>query len=111
MRTVVALLLLVSAANACPWWGRCGPPRPVVYPCYPPPVYYSLPVPPPVIRVVEVPPAPEGKPVVKEDEAPDGWCHVRGRVVYDGDPIPVQKEIPNSGGAYTEDWVVNPKNH
>jgi hypothetical protein len=44
------------------------------------------------------------------ETAPDGWCHIRGRVVYDGNPIPVRKLIPKSKGAYTEDWVVNPTN-
>src|SRR5262249_53747359 len=29
-------------------------------------------------------------------------------IVYDGEPIPAQKLIPKSGGAYTEDWVVHP---
>src|SRR5262245_12098812 len=108
MRPLAALVLLgslVGSSAACPWWGRGGPP---VY-CYPP-------CPPPVVRIVEVRPAePEKKPAavtkaMSEEVAPDGWCHLRGRIVYDGDPIPKQKEIPKSGGAYTEDWVVNPTN-
>jgi hypothetical protein len=118
MRTFIALALLgcASVADACPWTRPYCPPGPVVvYPCYPPPVYYYPPCPPPVVRIVEAkPPEPETKPAVTkaptEDVAPDGWCHIRGRVVYDGDPIPVQKLIPRSGGAYTEDWVVNPTN-
>jgi hypothetical protein len=108
MRPVAALALLVSLASladACPRIFRCGPPGPVVvYPYCPPPVYYSPPV-----EVVRVPEARPADPV-KEDVAPDGWCHIRGRVVFDGDPIPKQKLIPKSGGAYTEDWVVNPAN-
>jgi hypothetical protein len=103
MRTVVVIALLASAAvaDACPWTRHYCPPGPViVYPYCPPPV----------VRFVEAKP-PETKPaVVKEDVAPDGWCHIRGRVVYDGDPLPVQKLIPRSGGAYTEDWVVNATN-
>jgi hypothetical protein len=101
MRSLATLGLLAFAGvtTACPWWGRCCP-RPVY--CYPP-------APPAVVRVVEAPPpvtvkTPE---VANEDVAPDGWCHIRGRVVYDGDPIPRQKLIPKSGGAFTEDWVVN----
>jgi hypothetical protein len=101
MRAVATLLLLASVATACPWARRCCPPGPVVvYPYCPPPV----------VRVVEEQsPRPE-KVTATEDVAPDGWCHIRGRVVYDGNKIPVQKLIPGSGGAYTEDWVVNPTN-
>jgi len=101
MRIAVALALLASAAvaDACPWTRHYCPPGPVVvYPYCPPPV----------VRFVESkPPEPVA---AKEDVAPDGWCHIRGRVVYDGDKPPVQKLIPNSGGAYTEDWVVNASN-
>src|SRR4051812_22351042 len=112
MRTLAALVLLASAAvaAACPWWGRrCPPPVVYYYPPCPPPVYYS---PAPPLRLVEEKPAePEKKPVVaKEDVVPDGWCHIRGRAVYDGNPVPVRKLIPNSVGAYTEDWVVHPTN-
>jgi hypothetical protein len=98
MRTTTALLLLAIAApaDACPWWGRCCRPRPVIFHC-----------PPPVVRVVEVRPA---EPVKDPDAAPDGWCHVRGRVVYVGSPVPVRKPIPKSGGAFTEEWVVNGTN-
>lgn len=102
MRAPATLILFafVGSAAACPWFGRCCP-RPLSYTCPP--------APPVVVRVVEVPPpALQNKPeVAKDDDAPDGWCHIRGRVVYDGDPIPQQKFIPKSGGAYTEEWVVN----
>jgi plastocyanin len=99
-------VLLVSAAtvaDACPWARRC---------CYPPPVYYYYPqCPPPVVVRVAEAPAPEKKvDAAKADVAPDGWCHIRGRIVYDGTEIPKRKEIPKSNGAYTEDWVVNPTN-
>jgi hypothetical protein len=107
MRLVAALVLVVLAGttDACPRMARYCPPGPVVVYSYcPPPVYFSPPV--KVVRVSEAKPADP----VKEDVAPDGWCHVRGRVVFDGDPIPKQKLIPKSGGAYTEDWVVNPTN-
>jgi hypothetical protein len=104
MRVPATLILfaLVSPAAACPWWGRCCPR----------PVYYYPPAPPAVARVVEAPlPETVKTPAVaNEDVAPDGWCHIRGRVVYDGDPIPQQKLIPKSSGAYTEDWVVNATN-
>ena len=63
-----------------------------------------------VVRIVEETPSPPEKVTAIEDVAPDGWCHVRGRVVYDGNEIPVRKLIPGSGGAYTEDWVVNATN-
>ena len=121
MTRVIGALVLVAAlagvGRACPWWG-CGGPPVVVYPHYcPPPVYYYPPCPPPVVRLLPARPV-EAQPVdpkkapevVKEDVAPDGWSHVRGRVVYDGGPLPVRKLIPQSGGAYTEDWVVNPTN-
>jgi hypothetical protein len=109
MRPVAVLALVLVLPNfspACPWWGRCRSPRPVaVYPDCPPPVVYYYP-PAEAVRV----PGPKPVEPVREDVAPDGWCHIRGRVVYDGDPIPKQKPIPKSGGAYTEDWVVNPTN-
>jgi hypothetical protein len=106
MRPVAILTLLVTAAiaAACPWGRRC---------CAPPPVYYYYPLYPPPVIAESPPPAPEPKPAVKvvqEDVAPPGWCHIRGRIVFDGDPVPEQKEIPKDGGAVTENWVVNPKN-
>lgn len=113
MRPIVTAAVLIAViaapAAACPWWGRSCPPRPVVvYPDCPPPVIYYYPqCPAPVVRVVEAKPA---EPARDPNDAPDGWCHIRGRVVYDGDPLPVRKPIPNSNGAYTENWVVNPTN-
>lgn len=50
---------------------------------------------------------PVGLAVPDGETAPDGWCHVRGRVVYGGDPIPKRAAIPGAGGALTEDWVVD----
>src|SRR5436309_13591035 len=97
MRQVAApaLVVLAGTTDACPRMLRGCPPGPVVvYPYCPPPVYYSPPV-----EVVRVPEAMPAEPVT-EDLAPDGWCHIRGRVVFDGDPIPKQKPIPKSGGAY-----------
>jgi hypothetical protein len=114
-RSAAAFALLavsVGVGGACPRWGRCGPPPAVVvYPYCPPPGYYYAPCPPPVIRVQPLTPSPETKTeAVNPEDAPDRRSHVRGRVVYGGDPLPVQKLIPKSGGAYTEDWVVNPTN-
>jgi hypothetical protein len=104
MRSLASLGLLAFAgvSTACPWWSRCCPR----------PAYYYPPCSPSVVRVVEAPPPePVKKPeVAKKDAAPDGWCHIHGRVVFDGDPIPKQAVIPKSGGAYTEDWVVNGNN-
>ncbi|HEX3149600.1 MAG TPA: hypothetical protein VHR66_16110 [Gemmataceae bacterium] len=94
--TLTVLSLLAGSADACPWTFRCCRPRPVVV-C-PQPVE-SMPV------VEEKKPEPERK-----DLAPDGWCHIHGRIVLDGEPIPKQKLIPMSGGAYTENWVVNATN-
>jgi len=92
----------------------CYPgPKLSVYPAYSQPFTVSpcwQPV--RVIRIVEVKPVEvvQQPTVRKEDVAPEGWCHIKGRVVFEGDPIPRQKEIPNSRGAYTEDWVVHPEN-
>lgn len=58
----------------------------------------------------KIPPAKPLAAADKDREAPEGWCHITGRVVFEGERIPERKEIPKSGGAYTEDWVVNPKN-
>jgi hypothetical protein len=44
------------------------------------------------------------------ENAPDGWCHLRGRVVFDGARVPERAEIPKAGGARWEDWVVDPAN-
>lgn len=41
------------------------------------------------------------------EKAPDGWCHLRGRVVYNGDSVPKRAAIPGAGGALSEDWVVD----
>jgi hypothetical protein len=57
-----------------------------------------------------------------EDEAPDGWCHIKGRIVWDttAGPAPVRKPIKatkdqhvaaKDGDFYTEDWVVNQGNN
>ncbi|MBO0699730.1 MAG: hypothetical protein J2P46_15140 [Zavarzinella sp.] len=112
MRAAASLCFLLSPAAAviaCPWTRHACYPCPVIVvpACYPPPVYYPLC--PPAIRVTE-PPVPESPkaPVVREDVAPEGWCHIRGRVVFDGDPVPKQAVIPNARGALTEDWVVDP---
>ena len=88
------LLILPAAADACPLFQRCRP-QPVVY--YPPP----CPAPP---ASVAVPPS------AKVAEEPVKWATVRGRVVFDGDPIPKQTPIRGAKGAYTEDWVVDPVN-
>jgi hypothetical protein len=118
MRPVIAFALLTAlttTATACPWVRHSCPPCRVVYvhPCYPPAICYQ-PCPLPVIRAIAVPaPAPakevvQASPVAKADAAPERWCHIRGRVVFDGDPIPKQQAIPKAKGALTEDWVVDP---
>jgi hypothetical protein len=122
IRVVIALVLVLlslpaGAATACPWVSRCCRPGPAAFtPCGPPVYYYYSPGPTPLIRMTDISPpapAPDPRPTVKavsEDVAPDGWCHIRGRIVFDGDKIPERNEIPKSNGAYTEAWVVNPTN-
>jgi len=108
---VLALLIcLPAAANACPrpaqyYYPPCSV---VVYrPCPPPAfAYYCQPAAPAVRDAVAKP----AEKVPGKEDNDDRSCHITGRVVFDGDPIPVQKEIRNSNGAYTEDWVVNPDN-
>lgn len=87
---VACVVLCPSMADACWRPFRCCQPRPTP------------------IQIVE--PVKPAAVVLKEGEAPEGWCHIKGRVVFEGDPIPEQKEIPRSGGAYTEEWVVNKSN-
>ena len=48
-------------------------------------------------------------PPPKPADEPVKWSTVRGRVVFDGDPIPVRKPIPKGAGALTEDWIVHPE--
>jgi hypothetical protein len=89
---LLALVLLVpTVADACPFFSRCRRPRPVVY--YLPPC-----------------PAPTPAAPAQPAEEPVKWSAVRGRVVFEGDPIPKQTPIRGANGAYTEDWVVNPAN-
>jgi hypothetical protein len=106
----ISLLAIPSWVDACPWLSRPCRPHPVVVyqPCPPPAFAYPCARSAPVVPVVDakVP----GSVVVDENIAPDGWCHIKGRVVFEGDPLPKQKLIPNSKGAYTEEWVVNAAN-
>ena len=107
---VVVLLLVPAWSEACPWTVRSCRPRPIIVyqPCPPPSPIFSIRQP---VRFV---PAPTQKvqktPAANEDVAPNGWCHIKGRIVFEGDPIPKQRLIPKSNGAYTEDWVVDPVN-
>ncbi len=48
-------------------------------------------------------------PPPKAADEPVKWSTIRGRLVFDGDPIPVRKAIPKGAGAMTEDWIVHPK--
>jgi hypothetical protein len=71
-------------------------------------IYQSCPA--PVVYYTRPPIETVRAPVEDPDAAPDGWCHIKGRIVFEGDPIPTQSEIPNSKGAYTQNWVLNPEN-
>src|SRR5438477_11180670 len=107
IRWILAILAIFPLrADACPPSIRHSPPPPVVYyqPC-PPPGYVFYPPcyrgpsccwnrHPPVqyVRIVEAAPVEIAK---DKDEAPDGWCHIRGRIIWDkaaGD-APVRQPI------------------
>lgn len=103
--TLATLALLPLLANACPPWARYGPPPP--WAGYPPIGH---------VQVVDT------KPEVAKDNAPDGWCHIKGRIIWDkaAGPIPVRMPIEATkdkdvaamdGELLTEDWVVHPTNH
>jgi hypothetical protein len=129
IRLAVTLHLFAPVlADACPPWARYSPPGPVVYyQSWPPPSY---PGPcscwhgyPPVrfIQIVEAKPT-EIPRVVVNDGAPDGWCHIKGRIVWDKAtrPVPVRTPIKATKDQnvahmdsefFTEDWVVHPSNY
>lgn len=103
--TLAILALLPLLADACPPWARYGPPpRWAGYP----PIGH--------VQVVDA------KPAVAKDNAPDGWCHITGRIIWDkaAGPVPVRMPIEANkdkdvaamdGELLTEDWVVHPTNH
>jgi hypothetical protein len=64
----------------------------------------------------------ETKTEVANDGAPDGWCHIKGRIIWDkaAGPVPVRMPIEANkdkdvaamdGELLTEDWVVHPSNY
>lgn len=89
---LAVLLILPSVADASPLFGRW---------CRRPVVYVPAPCPAPIVQA---------QPPVAKAEEPVKWSTIRGRVVFEGEPIPMQKFIPKASGARTEEWVVNPFN-
>jgi hypothetical protein len=115
------LFVLPVLADACPPWAHYGPPGRVVYyqPVYRGPCCCWSGYPP--VRAIEVR-EPEIPKVVVNDGAPDGWCHIRGRIIWDKEagPVPVRAPIMATkdqdvahmdSDFFTEDWVVHPGNY
>lgn len=123
--------------DACPPLRYCGP-GPVVYyqPC-PPPCYVACPPcyrgpcccwrPYPPVQFVQIVEAKavetvQAQPKKPVDGAPEGWCDIRGRIIWNTASGPVPKRMPikatkdanvanMDNDFYTEDWVVNPSDY
>src|SRR5262245_66282791 len=86
------VLLLPVFAAACPPWERANRPGPIVnyqWTCRSPGTGWCGYPPVRVSQVVE------SRPETVKDGAPDGWCHVKGRIIWDkaAGPIPVRTPI------------------
>lgn len=117
---LVTLFMLPVLAYACPPWARYGTPAPASPFCGPRCCWQGYP---PVRMNQNVEAHPAAIPhVVVNDGAPEGWCHIRGRITWDKSkgPAPVRAPIKATKDQavanmdpdfFTEDWVVDPSNY